>query len=51
MKFKAVDDQLKLVDAASGALAQIKKYKYISELKSNGANNTCAMWISSPEKL
>lgn len=46
MEFKAVDDQLKLIDAASDALAQIKKSKYTSEVKSKGVNNICAMGIS-----
>ncbi len=46
MEFKAVDDQVKLIDTASDALVQIKASKYSTELKSKGITNICAMGIS-----
>ena len=46
MEFKAVNDETKLSDTATEALAQIKKSKYSTELKSKGINRICFMGIA-----
>ena len=46
MEFKAIDDELKLVETAKEALLQIKKSKYITELHARGINSICSMGIS-----
>jgi hypothetical protein len=45
MEFKAIDNELKLADAANEALLQIKTSKYITELTAKGINNVCLMGI------
>lgn len=45
MEFKAVDNELKLADAANEALLQIKTSEYITELTARGINNVCLMGI------
>lgn len=46
MEFKAIDNELKLVEAAKEALLQIKKSKYITELHARNINCICSMGIS-----
>ncbi len=46
MEFKAVDDQLKLIDAAMEALLQIKKSKYTTELQSRGVASICCLGVA-----
>ena len=46
MEFKAIDDELKLVETAKEALLQIKKSKYITELHARDINSICSMGIS-----
>lgn len=51
MEFKAVKDEEKLTDAATEALAQIKKSNYATELKSKGINRICFMGITFSGKV
>lgn len=46
MEFKAIDNKLKLEEEAIAALAQIKKSKYATDLKSRDIKNICSMGIA-----
>lgn len=46
MEFKAIDDQLNLIDEATKALNQIKKLKYDTELRSRGIANIYSIGIA-----
>ena len=46
MEFKAIDDQLNLIDEAKKALNQIKKLKYDTELRTRGITTIYSMGIA-----